>query len=60
MGVLSLVEGDLLDVEIAGSPIGDAVISEITEDYIEVVWLGRAFKLPPDALDYFELFSNLR
>lgn len=48
--------GDAINVEIAGTAIGDAIISEITDDYVEVVYFGKTFKLPPNALDYFDLF----
>jgi len=51
--------GDAIDVEIAGSSIGDAIISEITEDYVEVVYMGRGHKLAPNALEYYDLFSEL-
>lgn len=49
--------GDAIDVEIAGSAIGDAIISEITDEYVEVVFMGKTHKLPPNALDYFDLFN---
>lgn len=49
--------GDPINVEIAGTAIGDAIISEITDEYVEAVWMGRAFRLPPSALDYFDLFN---
>lgn len=50
--------GDAVNVEIAGTAIGDAFISEITDEYVEVVYMGRAHKLPADALDYFDLFNQ--
>lgn len=53
----SLGVGDAIDVEIAGTAIGEAIISEITDEYIEVVYMGRAHKLAPNALDYFDLFN---
>ena len=49
--------GDPVPVEIAGTEIGDAIISEITDDYVEVVYMGRTIKLPADALNYFDLFN---
>lgn len=54
--------GDIIAVEIAGTEIGNAVVSEVTEDYIEVVYMGRAYKLGPNVLDYMEarrLVENL-
>lgn len=50
--------GDAVSVEIAGTAIGDAIISEITDEYVEYVYMGHTFKLPPDSLDYFDLFSE--
>lgn len=47
--------GDIVPVEIAGQEIGDAVVSEITDEFIELVWRGYAFKIGPDAGDYFDL-----
>lgn len=49
--------GDAIDVEIAGTPVGDAIISEITDEFVEVVYMGRTYKLGPNALDYFDLFN---
>ena len=54
-----LKHGDIVPVEIAGSEIGNSVVSEITDEYIEVVWQGYAFKLPPSAVDYFGLRGQL-
>lgn len=53
----SLGVGDAIGVEIAGTEIGDAIISEITDEHVEVVYMGRAFRLGPNALDYFDLFN---
>lgn len=51
--------GDIVDVEIAGECIGDAVVSEITDEYMEVVYMGRAFKLSPNVLQFFEIKRDL-
>ena len=55
-----LVVGDYLPVEIAGVEIGDAIITEINDDYIEVSISGNVVNLPPDVLDYFELWHSLK
>lgn len=55
---MSFVVGDPISVEIAGTPVGDAIISEITDEHVEVVYLGRAIHLPPNALEYFDLFKE--
>lgn len=47
--------GDILAVEIAGQEIGDASVSEITDEYIEVVWRGYAFRLGLGAVDYMDM-----
>lgn len=51
--------GDLIPVEIAGTVIGHSVISEITDEYIEVLYYGHPIHLPPDVLDYIELVQDL-
>lgn len=51
--------GDILPVEIAGESIGDAVVSEITDDYVEVVFYGHTIKLSTNVLDYFEMRNAL-
>lgn len=54
--------GELIAVEIAGTEIGNSVVSEVTEDYIEVVYVGKTYKLGPNVLDYLEarrLVENL-
>lgn len=50
--------GDAVSVEIAGTAIGDAIISEITDEYVEYVFMGRPYKLGPDSLEYFDLFDE--
>lgn len=51
--------GDILEVEIGGSVIGDSSVSEITDDYVEVVWMGRTFKLSPNVEQYYETRRDL-
>jgi len=51
--------GDILEVEIGGSVIGDAIVSEITDDYVEVVYQGSAHKLSPWVAEYFETRRDL-
>lgn len=53
----TLKVGDYVDVEIAGTAIGDAVISEITDEYVEYVFMGRPYRLGADSLEYFDLFD---
>lgn len=48
--------GERVDVEIAGIAIGEATISEITDDWVEFVYMGKTHRLPPDCLEYFDLF----
>ena len=55
-----LVVGDYLPVEIAGVEIGDAKISAISDEYVEVLIKGNPLQLPPDVLDYFELWQSLK
>lgn len=50
-----LAVGDLIPVEIAGESIGDAVISEITDEWTEVTFYGHTIKLSPDVLTFHEL-----
>lgn len=47
--------GDILAVEIAGQEIGDAVVSEITDEHVEVVWRGYAFRLGLGAVEYMDI-----
>ena len=55
---MSFKVGDAVDVEIAGTAVGDAFISEITDEYVEVVYMGKAIHLPPNALEYFDLVKE--
>lgn len=52
-------EGDIIEVEIGGEAIGNAVVSEITEDYVEVVWMGHTHRLSPDIISYYETRRDL-
>jgi len=49
-----ITEGDLIPVEIAGQSIGDAVVTEITDDWIEVAFYGFTKRLGTKALDYLD------
>lgn len=53
MGELKV--GDLVPVEIAGESVGDAIVSEITDEYMEVTFYGHVIKLSSEAKDYHEL-----
>ena len=49
-----LEQGDLIPVEVAGQSIGDAVVTEVTDDYIEVAFYGHPVKLSPNVLNYLD------
>lgn len=51
--------GTILAVEVGGESIGDAVVSEITDDYIEIVYMGHTVKLPPTIREYYETRRDL-
>lgn len=56
---IGLRVGDLIPVEIAGESIGDAVVSEITDDYMEVTFYGHAIKLSTEAVKFHELRQQI-
>lgn len=51
--------GDLVPVEIAGTEVGQASVSEITDEWVEFIFMGRVYKTGPDVIDYFEMTKAL-
>lgn len=56
---MNLVESDILPVEVGGQEIGDCFVSEITDEYVEVVFLGHTFKISPHVHEHFEMRRDL-